>query len=325
MARPPKSPHIPMRNGVSPSSLALPSLRQPPWDTVLDALAALLPRIPAAEWHTRMARGQVLDDSGAALPPDAPYQRYQRIHYWRELPDEQPIPFRHTVLLRDEHLLVVDKPHFLPVTPGGRYVQETLLVRLKHELGLNELSPLHRLDRETAGVVAFCLRPQDRDAYQRLFRERRVHKVYEALARVSPPSGAVGPAPVPDPASLCPLVRRSHIRENPRQFFRMEEAPDAEQLPPNSETRIDLIHIRDGLGCFRLEPVTGKRHQLRVHMAALGWPLLGDQFYPDVLREPGEEEDFANPLQLLARQLAFTDPVTGQQRCFESQLTLTCA
>ncbi|MFY7907111.1 MAG: pseudouridine synthase, partial [Burkholderiaceae bacterium] len=222
------------------------------------------------------------------------------------------------------HLRVADKPPFRPVTPGGRYVQETLLVRLKHELGLNELSPLHRLDRETAGVVAFCLRPQDRDAYQRLFRERQVHKVYEALARVSPTAGG-GHTPVPDPATLCPLVRRSHIRENPRQFFRMEEAPDTAQLPPNSETRIDLLHIRDGYACFRLEPVTGKRHQLRVHMAALGWPLAGDQFYPDVLREPGEVEDFSQPLQLLARQLAFTDPVTGQQRCFESQLSLTCA
>lgn len=326
MARPAKNLHIPMRGGVSPSSLALPSLRQPPWTTVLGALTDLLPRIPQAEWHARMASGQVMNDLGQALPPDAPYQKCLRVYYWRELPDEQPIPFQHTVLFRDEHLLVADKPHFLPVTPGGRYVQETLLARLKHELNLPELSPLHRLDRETAGVVAFCLRPQDRDAYQRLFRERQVHKVYEAMAAMAPqptlPDAPQPPVPTTAQAMVHPLTRRSHIRENPAQFFRMEEAPDTEGLPPNSETHIELLAVQRGHGLFRLTPVSGKRHQLRVHMAALGWPLLGDQFYPDVLRAPGEHEDFAQPLRLLSRELAFTDPVTGQARRFVSQRTL---
>lgn len=312
MARPPKNLHIPMRNGVSASSLALPSVRQPPWATVLAALAHLLPKVPHAEWHARMANGQVMDAQGQALPPDAPFQKCLRVYYWRDLPQEPPIPFAHTVLFRDDHLLVADKPHFLPVTPGGRYVKETLLARLKDSLNLPELSPLHRLDRETAGVVAFCLRPQDRDAYQRLFRERQVHKVYEAMAALSP---AV-------PSTVCPLTRRSHIRENPAQFFRMEEALPAENLPPNSETHIELLAEQHGHGLFRLTPISGKRHQLRVHMAALGWPLVGDQFYPDVLRAPGEHEDFAQPLRLLSRELAFADPVTGQARVFTSQQNL---
>jgi tRNA pseudouridine32 synthase/23S rRNA pseudouridine746 synthase len=326
MARPAKNLHIPMRGGVSPSSLALPSLRQPPWTTVLGALTDLLPRIPQAEWHARMANGQVMNDLGQPLSPDAPYQKCLRVYYWRDMPQEQAIPFAHTVLFRDDHLLVADKPHFLPVTPGGRYVQETLLARLKHELNLPELSPLHRLDRETAGVVAFCLRPQDRDAYQRLFRDRQVHKVYEAMAAMATqPTLPDAPQPLVHATAQAMahlLTRRSHIRENPAQFFRMEEAPDAEGLPPNSETHIALLSTREGYGHFRLTPVTGKRHQLRVHMAALGWPLMGDQFYPDVLRQPGDLEDFAQPLQLLARQLAFEDPVTGQQRCFDSQLSL---
>jgi len=312
MARPPKNLHIPMRNGVSASSLALPSVRQPPWATVLAALADLLPKVPHAEWHARMANGQVMDAQGQALPPDAPFQKCLRVYYWRDLPQEPPIPFAHTVLFRDDHLLVADKPHFLPVTPGVRYVKETLLARLKDSLNLPELSPLHRLDRETAGVVAFCLRPQDRDAYQRLFRERQVHKVYEAMAALSP---AV-------PSTVCPLTRRSHIRENPAQFFRMEEALPAENLPPNSETHIELLAEQHGHGLFRLTPISGKRHQLRVHMAALGWPLVGDQFYPDVLRAPGEHEDFAQPLRLLSRELAFADPVTGQARVFTSQQNL---
>ncbi len=344
MARPPKNLHIPMRNGVSASSLALPSVRQPPWATVLACLADLLPRVPHTEWHARMANGQVMDERGQPLSPDAPFQKCLRVYYWRDLPQEPPIPFAHTVLFRDEHLLVADKPHFLPVTPGGRYVKETLLARLKDSLNLPELSPLHRLDRETAGVVAFCLRPQDRDAYQRLFRERQVHKVYEAMAAMPPAAAhatlatgisaspgtdakpnlaAAHPlAPYPPPPTACPLTRRSHIRENPAQFFRMEEAPPTEGLPPNSETRIELLAEQHGHGLFRLTPISGKRHQLRVHMAALGWPLLGDQFYPDVLRAPGEHEDFAQPLRLLARELAFTDPVTGQARRFVSQRTL---
>ena len=316
MARPPKNLHIPMRNGVSASSLALPSVRNAPWATVLAALVDLLPRVPYAEWHARMANGQVMDERGQPLPPDAPFQKCLRVYYWRDLPQEPPIPFAHTVLFRDEHLLVADKPHFLPVTPGGRYVKETLLARLKDSLNLPELSPLHRLDRETAGVVAFCLRPQDRDAYQSLFRERQVHKVYEAIAPTAPGTAMA------QPSALCPLTRRSHIRENPAQFFRMEEAPPAEGLPPNSETRIELLAEQHGHGLFRLTPVSGKRHQLRVHMAALGWPLVGDQFYPDVLRAPGEHEDFTQPLRLLSRELAFTDPVTGQTRVFISTQTL---
>lgn len=309
-----------MRDGVSPSSLALPCLRKVPWPDLLSALTELLPAVSSAEWARRLRDGEVLNDLGQPLEPDAPYIKGQRVYYWRNLPDEQPIPFAHTVLHRCEHLVVADKPHFLPVTPGGRYVRETLLARLKRELNLPDLSPLHRLDRETAGVVAFSVRPQDRDAYQRLFRERQVHKVYEAVA--------------PWQASLqFPLTRSSHLREDPDRFYRMQEVPDEEAMrmgwAPNSTTRIELLAQADHLGgqvpqgLYRLHPVSGKRHQLRVHMAALGLPLVNDQFYPDVRKAPGEWEDFSTPpLQLLGRELAFTDPVTGEARSFVSNQTL---
>lgn len=307
-----------MRDGVSPSSLALPSLKRVPWATVLEALAELLPAVSPAQWANRMAAGEVLDEHGQPLSPATPYAKGRRVYYWRELPDEQPIPFAHTVLHRCEHLVVADKPHFLPVTPGGRFVRETLLVRLKRELDLPDLSPLHRLDRETAGVVAFSVRPQDRDAYQRLFRERQVHKVYEAVA---PWRGANGLA--------FPLTRSSHLREDPERFYRMQEvgADEAERLglAPNSTTRVEVLqHSADNArALYRLHPISGKRHQLRVHMAALGLPLVNDQFYPDVLKAPGEWEDFsAPPLQLLGRELAFTDPVTGEARRFVSQQKL---
>jgi tRNA pseudouridine32 synthase / 23S rRNA pseudouridine746 synthase len=309
MARPPRSPHVPLREGVSPSRRVLPSLRSHRWTTVLAALAELLPAVSPAEWERRMQTGQVVDAWGQPIGPQRAYENGLAVHYWRDLPSEQPVPFRHRVLHRDDHLLVVDKPHFLPVTPGGRHVKETLLVRLKDELNLPDLSPLHRLDRETAGLVALCLRPVDRNAYQQLFRERRVHKRYTAIARLDG---------VPIDVGWC-SIRRTHVCDDEQAFYRMRELPGG---VPNTETRMELVDRRGPWGRFCLEPVTGKRHQLRVHMAAMGLPLKGDQFYPQTRRGPDEAEDFSEPLQLLAQHLAFTDPVTGEARGFDSQLQL---
>jgi tRNA pseudouridine32 synthase/23S rRNA pseudouridine746 synthase len=182
-------------------------------------------------------------------------------------------------------------------------------VRLKAQTGCADLSPLHRIDRETAGLVVLCKRPQDRDAYQGLFRQRQVRKVYQAVARWR--------------ADLrFPLSRSSHILEDEEAFFRMREARPEEGLPPNSHTDIDLLAQSGARALYRLEPTSGKRHQLRVHMNALGLPIEGDQFYPRVLRGPEEREDFAAPLQLLAQSLAFKDPVSGQARAFETALRL---
>lgn len=312
MAHVPKNPNIAMRDGVSPSCLALPRVRQSPWPALIDHLAERLPRISRSEWIERMQAGSVLGEDGQPLAPDAPYVGGARVYYWRELPHEDPIPFEATVLFEDAHLVVADKPHFLPVTPGGRYVRETLLVRLKAQLGCADLSPLHRIDRETAGLVLLCKRPQDRDAYQSLFRERRVDKVYEAVAGWRE-------------ALQFPLTRRSHILEDEQAFYRMREAQPDEGLPPNSETRIECVRQAGARALYRLFPVSGKRHQLRVHMHGLGLPIEGDQFYPVVRRGPNDSEDFAEPLQLLARSITFTDPVTGQPRQFESGLELAQA
>jgi tRNA pseudouridine32 synthase / 23S rRNA pseudouridine746 synthase len=318
MARRPKSPLIPMRQGVAPSCVALPRLRHSPYPLLLDFLAERLGAIPRAEWAARLQSGQVLSETGQPLPPGTPYLHGERVYYWRALPHEPTVPFQETVLFQDEHLVVADKPHFLPVTPGGRFVRETLLVRLRERLNLPELSPLHRIDRETAGLVLFSVRAPDRDAYQRLFRERALHKRYEAVGQWH---GSTAP---PRMAAQEPATweRRSHLREDPLAFYRMQEAPSDSGLAPNSSTRIRLLERRGAQALFELEPVTGKRHQLRVHMAALGWPLVGDQFYPNVLRQPHELEDFRQPLQLLARELWFTDPVTGQARHFTSQRVL---
>ena len=309
MAHVPKNPAIAMRDGVSPSCVALPRMKSPPWPTLLDYLAERLPAVSREGWVQRMAAGEVVGEDGQALSPDHAYENGARAYYWRSLPDEPDIPYVESVVYRDAHLVVADKPHFLPVTPGGRYVRQTLLVRLKQALDLPDLSPLHRIDRETAGLVVFSVRPQDRDAYQRLFRERRISKTYEAIAPLHPDLE-------------WPQTRRSHILEQEEAFYKMREALPHENLPENSETRIALIEQRGTWGRYRLEPISGKRHQLRVHMNALGLPLLGDQFYPVVKRQPGEVEDYAETLRLLARALEFTDPVTGQPRRFESQLQL---
>ncbi len=302
MARPPKSPQIPARDGVSASCVALPHGTSPAWPLLLDFLADRLNVVDRAAWALRLTRGEVLDDTGQPLPPDAPFQPGARIHYYRHLDDEPDIPFDEVVLFQDEHLLVADKPHFLPVTPGGRYVQQSLLVRLKRRTGIDTLSPIHRIDRETAGLVLFSVRPQDRNAYQALFRERAVHKVYEAIAPHRPELD-------------FPLTRRSRIDEDSDSFFRMVETAGE----PNSETHIERCEVRGAWARYRLSPLTGKRHQLRVHLNALGAPIVGDQFYPTVLRGPDDAEDFAEPLRLLARSIAFDDPVTGLPRRFESQ------
>jgi tRNA pseudouridine32 synthase/23S rRNA pseudouridine746 synthase len=198
--------------------------------------------------------------------------------------------------------VVADKPHFLPVTPSGRYLQETLLVRLKSRLGLNELTPIHRIDRETAGLVLFSVRTADRNAYQGLFRQHTIHKHYEAIAAWR--------------ADIAlPVTRKSRIVED-QPFFRQREVPGE----PNSESRIELMEVAGDLARYALSPITGKKHQLRVHMNALGVPIQNDRMYPPVDVTP--DDDYAFPLQLLARSIAFTDPVTGQQRQFESRFRL---
>jgi tRNA pseudouridine32 synthase/23S rRNA pseudouridine746 synthase len=290
---------------VSASCVALPHAGVAPWPLLLDFLADRLSVVDRNAWAVRLARGDVLDDTGHPLPPDAPFQPGARIHYYRHLNDEPEVPFEETVLFQDGHLLVADKPHFLPVTPGGRYVQQSLLVRLKRRTGIETLSPIHRIDRETAGIVLFSVRAQDRNAYQALFRERAVHKTYEAIAPHRP-------------ALTFPLTRRSRIEEDHERFFRMVET----EGEPNSETLIECTEVRGPWALYMLSPLTGKRHQLRVHMNALGAPIVGDQFYPQVLRGPDDAEDFVEPLRLLARGMAFIDPVSGEAHAFRSALEL---
>jgi len=287
-----------------PSTIAASRLQLPPgpWTSVLDGLCARFPAISRERWLDRIARGRVLDAAGLPIAVDAPYRVGLQIRYFREVVDEPRIAATETVLYVDAHLVVADKPHGLPVAPTGRFVSETLLMRLIDRLGNADLVPLHRIDRDTAGLVLFSANPRSRAAYHALFRERGIDKVYQALAR-------------PLPALAFPLTRRSRLLRG-EPFFRMMEG----EGEPNSETRIDVIERGQQLWRYALAPLTGRKHQLRVHMAALAAAIVNDRCYPVLCAAP--PDDGERPLQLLAKSLAFVDPLDGRQRRFESLLTL---
>ncbi len=289
-------------SNMRPSTLHLP---QGDWPTVLDCLCAHFPAIGRELWLERMARGRVLDALGQPLDAHAPYRVGLKVHYFREVAAETPIPFTESILYLDEHLLVVDKPHFLPVMPAGEYVEQTLQARLAKRLGNADLVPLHRIDRHTAGLVLFSTNPQSRGRYQALFRERQMHKRYEALA----------PA-LPD--EVFPQLRATRL-EAGEPFFRMREVAEG---VANTETRIEVARRLGEHWLYGLYPVTGKKHQLRVHMAALGAAIVNDPFYPEVSEGPGAPDDYSKPLKLLAQGLGFIDPMSGEQRRFESRLSL---
>ena len=275
---------------------------------MLDFLVERFPAISAAEWSARMAAGDVVDGAGRPIAPGQAYLAHGKLYYYRTVPHEQPNAAQACVLYEDELLVVADKPHFLPVTPSGAYLQETLLVRLRRQLGLDALTPLHRIDRETAGVVLFAKQPAIVSEYQRLFVGRQVAKTYQAIA----PS---------NPGLQFPLTRASKLVTG-HHFMQMREAPEdgGDAWESKSRTEIELIETRGTWGRYRLRPLTGKRHQLRVHMAALGLPILGDRIYPKLLPQGGDE--VSNPLRLLAESIAFRDPVTGAARSFSSRQQL---
>jgi len=295
-----------MRDGVSASRTWLPKCESykntdenhGSWETILDFLLERFPFIPEAVFLERLGRGDIVDQNGKPYAANSPYQPDTFLFYYREIPDEPVIPFKETILFKDEHIIVVDKPHFIPVVPSGRFVRESLLSRLKHRFQLEEICPIHRLDRETAGVIIFSCDKTERGVYQSLFQNRQVKKTYEAIAARS--------------MLEFPINHRSRISKG-EPFFRMQE----EGGEANTETIIDVVETKGELARYQLKPVTGKQHQLRVHMASIGSPILNDPFYPKLLPDKGE--DYSQPLQLLAKKIEFIDPISSEMRVFESQ------
>ncbi|EME23120.1 pseudouridine synthase [Rhodococcus triatomae BKS 15-14] len=288
-----------MRDGLNPTRLRLPA--DSGCATVLEHLITRFPE-DAERLREKVAAAEVVDGSGVPITPETRYRAHTFVYLYRDPAREPRVPFEVDVLHRDEDLLVVDKPHFLASTPRGRHVVESALVRLRRDLDLPDLTPAHRLDRVTAGVLLFTIRPQVRRAYQELFAQRSVTKEYEAVAGF-------------DPRLTMPTIVRSRIVKPEGELRCVEVAGE-----PNAETVIELIEAGDRHARYRLLPRTGKMHQLRVHLNSLGVPIVGDNFYP-TLRDVAPE-DYSNPLQLLARSLSFVDPITGEARTFTSRRRL---
>ena len=290
----------PMINGVSASKVFLqPSTAT----TVYDYLCTQFPHIQTSEWQSRFQEGLVYDAQGNSLNLNSPFQANSHCFYYRFLAHEVRVPFEHQILFENEHFMVIDKPHFLTMSPTGQYVQETLLVRLKKQTGIEHLTPIHRLDRETAGVVLISKNVASRGLYQQLFATRQVQKTYHAIAGYRE-------------ELRFPQILRLRVDKG-QPFYTMQVL----EGEPNSETEITLLEQQDHLAKYELKPHTGKQHQLRVHLNFLGIPILNDPFYPSVAHKA--DNDFSAPLQLLAKYIQFIDPITQQLMQFSSEQVLT--
>lgn len=282
--------------------VTMPKIEQP-FPSILGFLCQRFPRVGDGCWERRIAQGKVLGEDGSPITDDSPYLPQGRLFYFREVDQEPVIPFSEEVLFQNDEMVVCCKPHFLPVTPGGRYVNECLLNRLRKSTGNDNLVPLHRIDRETAGLVLFSANKNTRALYNDLFTSGNIQKTYHALS-----------AGVVDPVKEAWLIENRIVSGEP--WFRMKTAPGM----VNARSRIELVGCRQGLARFRLNPLTGKTHQLRIHMSGLGFGILNDRYYPS-LQDEGAD-DFANPLQLVAKRVTFRDPVTGKLMEFESDREL---
>jgi len=310
---------LPVRDGVNATRLRLPD--EGPWDTAMDYMMHRWGHIDPQGIEDRFNAGEIVGEGGIPLDRATKLEDHTFIWYYRTLPPETRIPVDITILHQDEHLLVVDKPHFLPTTPGGTYIQESALVRLRNQLNLPDLIPMHRLDRMTAGVLLLSTNPDTRGKYQVLFEKRQVQKEYECISAAEP---------VPGYADVeFPVVVRNRMTKS--RSYLLAEVVEGE---PNAETRIERLETFDGgaslgaglttaasrLARYRLEPHSGKTHQLRVHMASLGLGIVNDAFYPNLLDKA--PDDYARPLQLLARGIRFVDPISRQPVEYRSRLEL---
>ncbi|MFT4021549.1 MAG: pseudouridine synthase [Acinetobacter sp.] len=297
------SHHIvpPMRNGVSASQVFLPDL--PQLKTIYQFLCQQFPHISPQEWQQRFNEGLIVTATGKVLDIHQTYFCNQHIYYYRFLAHETHVPFEHNIIFENDHIIVVDKPHFLTMSPTGKYVQETLLVRLKKQTNNPALTPIHRLDRETAGIVLFSKQTTSRGVYQQLFAKREVTKTYHAIA--------------PYHSHLQFPLNIAYRLVKGEPFYTMRVVDGL----PNSETYIDILEHNHAFAKYLLKPSTGKQHQLRVHLCQLNIPIQNDPFYPLIKHKP--EDDFNHPLQLLAKEICFIDPISQQKMQFSSKQELT--
>jgi tRNA pseudouridine32 synthase / 23S rRNA pseudouridine746 synthase len=300
-----------MSRSKSPSKVRTPNdVSQ--WPSALEFLSEKFPSIPKATWLDRMTRELVHWQNGDLITVNSPCLASTHIMYYREVTSEPVIPFDHEVIYQDNEIIVVDKPHFLPVTPGGIYVNECLLNRIRKQFDNEDIVPIHRLDKDTAGLVIFSRNPMSRGCFTQLFANRQIEKSYQAVAQVNSSQSDFG--------NQKSWEVKNHIKRGNPGFVWTQGAGDV-----NAYSEIILEDTAQDLGLFRLIPHTGKTHQLRLHMMAIGMPILNDRFYPKIL--PFEDKldsetttsQFSSPLQLLASSLRFTDPLNGFKHVFKTK------
>lgn len=285
-----------------PSVVTMP-IAEKPYPSILTFLSARFPAIAREIWEERISEGKLIDEESRPVTADTPYSPQKRIFYFREVCVEPVIPFAEKILFIDDEILVACKPHFLPVTPGGRYVDECLLNRLRKSTGSEDLVPLHRIDRETAGIVLFSVNRRSRGLYGALFMNGKVEKSYQALS-----------ACLPTQQTASWNIEDRIERGDP--WFRMKTVSGA----VNARSAINLVEVKGETARFTLHPFTGKTHQLRLHMSSLGFGILNDRYYPELQSE--SEDNFDTPLQLIAQKVNFRDPLTGKNREFTSDRQL---
>tara|TARA_R110002167_G_scaffold5271_4_gene24705 strand:+ start:777 stop:1694 length:918 start_codon:yes stop_codon:yes gene_type:complete len=295
-----------------PSKLSLPQVN-PGVETVIEYLIIKFPSIAPHIWRQRAADGKLHWHDGSLISEASLYQPQQRIYYYREVERDPVIPLSEKILFQDDQLLIAYKPPFLPVTPGGRYVNECLQSRLRRKTGINELQALHRLDRATTGLVMFSVNPKTCHLYHRLFESRQIEKTYQAIAKI-------------DSDVINARIATSTIGQEWQVINRLETSTPrflmrVSQGKPNSHSSIRCLQQDGDKALFELKPITGKTHQLRVHMQTLGWPILHDRYYP--VLQPESADDYSRPLQLLAKELRFIDPVSLRPRAFNCDTELT--
>ncbi|OBT06849.1 pseudouridine synthase [Shewanella sp. UCD-FRSSP16_17] len=285
-----------------PSYIVLPQSQTTP-ETVLAFLVSHFKQIPESVWIKRVVDGKVHWADGEPVTQTTKYRPATRVYYYREVESETKIPFQQQILHQDEHCILVFKPHFLPVTPSGNFVNECLIHRLRITTGIDTISPAHRLDRPTAGVMLMTVNPESRHAYHALFTDGKINKQYQAIAKLTPElltRHEQGKLSLP----LKWTVKNRMVRSTPSFLMKITEGE------ANTHSEIRLIAVNGSRGLFELSPITGKMHQLRVHMMSLGMPLENDTNYPRL--QPKATDDFTKPLRLIAKSLTFEDPFSQQ-------------
>ena len=307
---------LPIRDGLNPTHARVVEGPITAWDFVHDLIVTQRHRHPDdndSALQARFTANEVVSQDGTPLSPDSTLATNAMVYFYRMPAPETPVPYDIPILHEDEHLLVVDKPPFMATMPRARHITETATVRLRRMTGNNELSPAHRLDRLTSGILVFTKDRTVRGAYQTLFAERRVTKTYEAIA----PLADVSPG----------TVWRSRMEKTPGELQgrivegEVNAITEVAGVEPINKAPYEAIHgALPELAKYTLKPQTGKTHQLRLHMLQAGIPIIGDPIYPVIF--PAEAEDMGIPMHLTATQISFTDPVTGVTREFSSQLPL---